>query len=49
MREWEWGRLKVVRRDLKNLWSPPFVRIYIRWEYINLIIEISIIDELVLF
>jgi hypothetical protein len=41
------GKMKVVRRDFikKNLLSPPFFGLYIEKEYINLIIEISFIDE----
>ena len=42
------GKMKVVRRDFlkKNLLSPPFFEIYIIIEYINLIIQLSSIDDL---
>ena len=45
------GKMKVVRRDFykKNLRISPIPKIYIRSEYINLIIDISLINEIWLF
>jgi len=42
------GKMKVVRRDFykKNLRISPIPKIYIKGEYINLIIDISLINEL---
>ncbi len=45
------GKMKVVRRDLtkKTPISPPFTNIYIVYEYINLIIQMSFFIEFVNF
>jgi hypothetical protein len=36
----EWGRLKVVRRDIKKGFSPPFHQVGIKFDYINFFIKI---------